>query len=209
MVRQLNIDIPVYVIKRENGLGGTRKVHRNLLLSVNHLPMESCQDKQKGPMHKTRKRLQKTTSNTAGESQSLTQEARSDSESDYSESEAEWVTVQQPTDAKNQQPVDEPVQQSSGADSDQGEVEGTDEEEEDELGRIVVDRENSGSKSQPVPAPHRSIRKEGAGKERENDWGKSDADREKSASKPQPVPAPCRPVRASGASLEVLWRIPV
>ena len=57
-----------------------------------------------------------------------------------------------------------------------------------------MDRENSGSKSPPVPAPHRSIRREGAGKERDNDQGKSDADREKSAPKPQPVPAPRRPV---------------
>ena len=34
VVRQPNLDIPVYVIKRENGLGGTRKVHRNLAPTV-------------------------------------------------------------------------------------------------------------------------------------------------------------------------------
>ena len=113
------------------------------------------------------------------ESQSLTQEARSDSESNHSESEAERVTIKHPTNVENQQSADELVKESSGADSDQGEVEGTDEEEEDELGRIEVDRENSGSKSPPVPAPRRSIRKEEAGKERENGRVESDADREK------------------------------
>ena len=113
--------------------------------------------------------------------------------------------VKQPTNAANQQSADEPVEESSGADSDQGEVEGTDEEEEDEFGRIEADRENSGLKSPPVPASCRSIRKEGAGKERQNDRGKSDADREKPTSKPWPVPAPYRPVRECQA---LAWMYP-
>ena len=35
-----NVDIPVYVVKRENGSGGARKLHRNHLLPANHLPIQ-------------------------------------------------------------------------------------------------------------------------------------------------------------------------
>ena len=38
VLKQPNLDIPVFVVRRENGTGKNRTLHRNLLLPVGHLP---------------------------------------------------------------------------------------------------------------------------------------------------------------------------
>jgi hypothetical protein len=38
VLKQSNLDIPVFVVRRENGTGKNRTLHRNLLLPVGHLP---------------------------------------------------------------------------------------------------------------------------------------------------------------------------
>ena len=38
IVKQPNVDIPVYVVQKENGEGRKRTLHRNLLLPIGHLP---------------------------------------------------------------------------------------------------------------------------------------------------------------------------
>ena len=39
VLEQPNMDIPVYVVRKECGSGGTKQLHRNHLLPVNHLPI--------------------------------------------------------------------------------------------------------------------------------------------------------------------------
>lgn len=48
-ITQPNTDIPVYTVRRKNGTGRTRTLHRNLLL-----PIGFIYDKEK-PLHKSKK----------------------------------------------------------------------------------------------------------------------------------------------------------
>ena len=54
-----NVDIPVYVVKRENGFGETRKLHRNHLLPVNYLPIQVPKQPDKLPPRRQQRHSRK------------------------------------------------------------------------------------------------------------------------------------------------------
>lgn len=41
VVRQMGSDLPIYEVRPENGRGRSRVLHRNLLMSCDHLPFET------------------------------------------------------------------------------------------------------------------------------------------------------------------------
>ena len=76
VMKQPSTDIPVFVVKREDGQGRERTLHRNMLLPVNHLPIRTQETKQKKP----EKRLRKDSS--SAKATSTDQQESTDSDGD-------------------------------------------------------------------------------------------------------------------------------
>ena len=79
IIRQLNNNIPVYEVKKINGKGRKRTLHRNLLLPVGHLPSYNTDQKKDKPKPKRLHQKQKPQANIDTNKEDKFQ---SDSESD-------------------------------------------------------------------------------------------------------------------------------
>ena len=90
IVRQPNSDIPVFIVKRENGTGRTRTLHRNLLLPIGCIDPEMHHTPLR-PVPKPRKKTQPQE-----KKQATDKLADQDEESDSSDSEDECFIVKVP-----------------------------------------------------------------------------------------------------------------
>ncbi|XP_022111373.1 early nodulin-75-like [Acanthaster planci] len=79
VIRQMQDDMPVYEVKPENGLGRTRVLHRNLLLSCDHLPASETHGEQPTAQPKKQRRSKRLTH----QSPSPTQDGSSSDEEVY------------------------------------------------------------------------------------------------------------------------------
>ena len=92
VLKQPNEEVPVYIVQQEDGKGPRRKLHRNHLLPVSHLPLPPIPPPRKAKPQAQRKeperrtlQEQDTRPGTAGSDSSTTDSEASDTESEYSD----------------------------------------------------------------------------------------------------------------------------
>ena len=77
IVRQPSSDIPVYEVQRENGIGPKRMLHRNLLLPIGSLPLNSKVNREHVPTRKPSYKFDKSISSRSSDSEHCNSEEES------------------------------------------------------------------------------------------------------------------------------------